>query len=100
MTLAAEIMLGEHREDHLDLPNNRALNTLHPEHDRKEYTRHHKKPPPSINGSIQCHACLPEQRAGEEKKNDVQEATVHVPVETKRLPVATIPTDAEDWSSE
>lgn len=41
----------------------------------------------------------PEQRAGEEK-NDVQEATVRVPGETKRLPVATIPTDAEDWSSE
>lgn len=56
-------------------------------------------PPPSISGSIWCHVCPLEQRAGKEK-NDVQEATVCVPVETKRLPVATIPTDAEDWSSE
>ncbi|KAG7327362.1 hypothetical protein KOW79_008968 [Hemibagrus wyckioides] len=59
----------------------------------------HQVPPPFINGSFRCHVCPPEQRAGEEK-NDVQEATVHVPVETKRLPVATIPTDAEDWISE
>lgn len=57
------------------------------------------QPPPFINGSFRCHVCPPEQRAGEEK-NDVQEATVRVPVEIKRLPVATIPTDAEDWISE
>ncbi|MCJ8737518.1 hypothetical protein PDJAM_G00024970 [Pangasius djambal] len=40
---AAVFLLGRHREDHFDVPNTRALNTLHPEHDRKEYARHHKK---------------------------------------------------------
>lgn len=40
---ATMILLGRHRDDHLDVPNTWALNTLHPEHDRKEYPRHHKK---------------------------------------------------------
>ncbi|TSL68175.1 hypothetical protein Baya_5956 [Bagarius yarrelli] len=87
-----------YREHHLNVPNTWA-DTLHPEHERKEYSRHRKNSFPPFSGSIRCHVYPLEQRAGAEK-NDVYETTVRVPVETKRLPVAMIPRDAEDWISE